>query len=501
MAGKDERMERAASDVPAALARMRSRSRAWLRGLLSYDRNVYLMLFFTLGKGLQLSIAGLVVSLYAYSLGYDKTFIGILAAVTAIGSLVAAVPTGLLADRIGRKPLVILGSLLNPLALLALGLSTQASWLLLAAFFNGVLSNAYWVTNLPILTESTSEDQRVGVLAANNFLLLGVGAMGSLIGGGVPELVAHLTHTTASSVVPLRWGLLVASFVTFLPALPLLWLREPTRDRFTTPLHAGEGMGFVASGAPQPFGVVAAETAAVLGSDDSASQKASDAGIASTMTTDADASSLPHSGVGTQPAAPTGEAPPGRGAMVKLFAQLLLPDALYTTGEGAALALLSLYFALRFHLQPGALGVFLTLAGLIGGIMSFAAPRMARRWGKLGTATTSQFLTVPVVLAIGLAPGFALAASAELLRNILRGLFEPTYAAFTMERVTARHRATLSGFYSVTWSIGFSLGASLAGWLFQHVGYSAAFVVSAALIAIAAMLLRLFFGRSEKKRI
>jgi MFS family permease len=128
--------------------------------------------------------------------------------------------------------------------------------------------------------------------------------------------------------------------------------------------------------------------------------------------------------------------------------------------------------------------------------MSFAAPHMVRRWGKLRTATTSQYLTVPVVLTIGLAPTFALAASAELLRNILRGLEEPTYAAFTMEQVTARHRATLSGFYSVTWSLGFSVGASLAGWLFQHVGYSAAFLVSAALIALAATLLRLFFGSS-----
>jgi predicted MFS family arabinose efflux permease len=81
------------------------------------------------------------------------------------------------------------------------------------------------------------------------------------------------------------------------------------------------------------------------------------------------------------------------------------------------------------------------------------------------------------------------------MRNVLRGVFEPTYAAFTMERVSSRHRATLSGLYSVTWSIGFSAGAAVAGWLFKHVSYSSAFVASAVMIWFAATLLRLWFGR------
>jgi MFS family permease len=108
---------------------------------------------------------------------------------------------------------------------------------------------------------------------------------------------------------------------------------------------------------------------------------------------------------------------------------------------------------------------------------------------------------VPIVLVMGLSPIFALAYAAELGRNVLRGFFEPTYAAFTMEQVSSRYRATLSGFYSVTWSLGFSFGAVLAGWLQDHVNLSAAFLVAAVFIGGSAILLRLFFPRPHAANI
>jgi MFS family permease len=437
--------------------------RAWLRTLASYDRNVYLMLLFTLGKGLQLSILSLAFTLYAHSLGFDDTFVGILAGVPAVGSLVASVPTGLLADRIGRKPLVLLGSVLNPLAIVLIGLSTSAPALLFGCILNGVCSNAYWVTNLPILTESTRDEERVGVFALNNFLLLGVGALGSVIGGAIPEFAGHIVHAAPLSTVPLRWSLLVAALVTFLPTPALLWLSESRRvDKALPGIPHTSAIGDT----PGPEGaLVESETAVTLAT---AGREGAGGGDASD--------------------------PPSRVAVVRLFAKLLLPVVLYTTGEGCALALLPLYFALHFGLPPGPLGVFLSLAGLAGGLTSFAAPRLVRRWGKLRTATSSQYGTIPIVLTIGFAPLFGVAAVAEVARNVLRGVFEPTYAAFTMERVSSRYRATLSGLYSVTWSIGFSLGATVAGWLFQHVSYSSAFLASAVLILFAATLLRLWFG-------
>src|SRR5437660_917975 len=105
--------------------------------------------------------------------------------------------------------------------------------LLSCAFMQGVVSTAYWVTNLPLLTESTTESQRVGVFALNSFLLLGVGALGNLLGGAIPEFMAGILHVSPASTIALRYGVFAAALFTFVFGLPLWFLREPKRQRET----------------------------------------------------------------------------------------------------------------------------------------------------------------------------------------------------------------------------------------------------------------------------
>jgi MFS family permease len=426
--------------------------RAWFSGrrptLPHYSRNVNLILLYTLGKGFQIFIAQVTTNLYVFSLGYSKDFIGLFAAMPAIAALFAGIPLGFLADRIGRKPLLLISGLLNPLALVAVGLSTSIPMLLIASFLNGVFGSAYWVTILPILTESTREDEHVGVLAINSFLLLGVGAIGSLIGGLIPELVSVVIQQPALSPIPLRFGLLAAALVTFLPVLPLFTLDALPSSRTRTEV------------APPPASDMSSAT--------------------------------------VEPVPQHAPERMERKALVVLFVKLLLPDMLATTGEGTVVGLLQLYFVIQFNMQPGSLGALFTLAGLIGGATALNAPRIVRRWGKIRTATTMQYLSAPAMLLTGFAPVLPLAAAGEFSRIVLRGLFDPTYASFTMDQVSSRYRATLSGFYSVTWSLGFAIGPTLAGWLFQHVGPTPVFVVGAICLTSAATLLRIFFGTGSR---
>ncbi|MEO7003132.1 MAG: MFS transporter, partial [Ktedonobacterales bacterium] len=313
--------------------------------------------------------------------------------------------------------------------------------------------------------ESSSDEQRVSVMALNSFLLLGIGALGGLIGGAVPEIVGQITHLSATSVVPLRWGVLSASIIVFLPAIPLFWLRDLPRNG-APHRHAGvQGTGL-------------------------ADEAATPAQMAAPLTTPS---------ATTPDIMPNIERGNGQGgwALVALFVMLLLPDLLESTGQGAVVGLLQLYFYLRFALGPGAIGVLSATAGLLCGVMALSAPRIVRRYGKLRTITSVQFLLAPVVLIIGFSPLFAFAAVAEFARNTLRGIFEPVYATFAMERVAPRRRSTLSGFYSLTWSVGNSIGPGVAGWLQVHVGLSAAFVVGAVCEALAGACLLFFFRHTQ----
>jgi MFS family permease len=100
---------------------------------------------------------------------------------------------------------------------------------------------------------------------------------------------------------------------------------------------------------------------------------------------------------------------------------------------------------------------------------------------------------------IGFAPTLPLAITGEYARSFMRTLIEPVYAAFAMETVSNRQRATLSGFYSITWSIGFSIGPTIAGWLQSNVSLSASFLYGAFCLLLAPSLLLTFFGRKPKR--
>src|SRR6266700_2782719 len=428
-----------------------SQNRSFVSSYLHLPRNVYLLLLFTTGKGFQLSISTLTLNYYVHSLGYHPDFIGVFSAMPAIGALVSAVPVGMLADRIGRKPVLLLTAALTPLFLALCGLVTIPFWLLFCAFMQGVVSSAYWVTNLPLLTESTTDKQRVGVFALNSFLLLGVGALGNLLGGAIPEFISGILHVSAASTLPLRWGVFSAALFTFVFGFPLWFLQEPKRRTVSKATDE--------------------TTKAVL------------------------EESVRHSG-------PLAEAVlhKKRERMpVALFVKLLVPDLLFTMGEGAVVALMQLFLILRFQLLPGTLGIIFTISGLAGGIFSLTAPLFVKRWSKLRLITSVQYLSAPLMVLIGFAPTLPLAIAGEYTRSFMRTLIEPIYAAFAMEQVSDRQRATLSGFYSVTWSIGFSIGPSIGGWLQSNVSLSASFVFGAFCLLLAPSLLLTFFGRQLRQ--
>lgn len=413
--------------LPAAFARL--------------PRNVYLLLLFTMGKGFQLSISALTLNYYVHSLGYQPEFIGLFSAMPAIGAMVSAVPVGRLADRIGRKPVLIMTAILTPFFLALIAVVSSAPMLLIMGLVQGMVSTAYWVTNLPLLVESTTERQRVGVLALNTFLLLGIGALGNLLGGAIPEFMGGILHLSPASTVPLRWGVFTASAFTFVFGLPLWFLREPERG-------LGNSTTF-----PAP---VENESTREI-------------------------------------AEPVKERWP-----VMLFIQLLIPDLVFTMGEGAVVALIQIYFVLRFHLFPGPLGIIFTLSGLVGGFFSLTAPLFVRRWSKLRLVTTVQYMSAPLMVLIGFAPTLPLAIAGEYTRSFLRTLIEPVYAAFAMERVSDKYRATLSGLYSITWSIGFSVGPAFGGWLQSSVSLSMSFVFGATCLLVAPTLLLMFFGKKAR---
>lgn len=203
----------------------------YLRTLMRFSRNGKLILSYTLVKGLMLALQGLLYNLYLLSLHFNSTLIGLLDAMAPVTVLLVSVPLGVLADRIGRKTLLIVCSVANPLSMLGLAFATTPDWQVVFGLIGGVFGTFYWVAYPAIIVESSTDDDRQHLFSVNSMLMLGMGSLGYLLGGGVTVLAGALLHQSPNATEPLRWGMILIVVLGELGAIPLLWLREPSREQ------------------------------------------------------------------------------------------------------------------------------------------------------------------------------------------------------------------------------------------------------------------------------
>jgi len=394
----------------------------YLTAFRAFNRNVKLFLVITAFRGMVIAALATVLNLYLYSLGYDARFIGLINAANSLAVLLVSVPMGYVADRVGRRKVLMAGGIAYPISILGLALSSSTPTILVFNFLFGGCAAAYWVAGVPLLYASTHQDQRVQAFSINSFLLWGLGPVAALLSGQVVEIAARSLEVGSSSSSALRVGMIFMAGLALIGAIPYLFLRDTGQAR--------------------------------------------------------------------KPAGP----PPPAGRIARLFVQLLLPDLVLAFGLGSVLTFIQLYFHLRFRLDPGAVGLVLAVAGGVAGAGTLLTPVVARRWGNLRTTVRFQWMCAPAIAVLALSTQLAVAVSVYCVVLTLRGMSDPVYTAFVQERVPEQYRARLTGLYSVTYSIGFSLGPAASGQLQKVGGFTPAFLMGTACYFCGATLLYLFFG-------
>jgi DHA1 family multidrug resistance protein-like MFS transporter len=127
---------------------------------------------------------------YIERLGASGSELGLLVATSALLEFIFAPVWGGISDRIGRKPVLMLGMVGYALSSLLFGLSTQLWMLFASRALSGILSSATLATALAYIGDSTSEEDRgggMGILGAAMALgvILGPGMGGWLAGGSL----------------------------------------------------------------------------------------------------------------------------------------------------------------------------------------------------------------------------------------------------------------------------------------------------------------------------
>ena len=213
------------------LFRLLRRLGGYGREYTRFSRNAWLYLLSSFFGGLWFSVFILFFNFYLKSLRYDETTIGLLNAVPAVSSVLFALPTGFLADRIGRKRVLLGGTLITALSFVGLCLSENLpliTLLLIGSSFGQVIM---WTLSAPFMTDNSRPEERTQLFSLQFALFSLTNFIGNAGGGFLPRLWSGWIGQPAETTEPLRLTLLVGGICLILSFLPLPFITERVRPR------------------------------------------------------------------------------------------------------------------------------------------------------------------------------------------------------------------------------------------------------------------------------
>jgi DHA1 family multidrug resistance protein-like MFS transporter len=150
---------------------------------------------------------------YIESMGAGGTELGLLVASYAVMRLICGPIWGGLSDRVGRKPILLVGILGYVITMVWFGLATQLWMLFAARILSGILSSATAPTTMAYIGDSTPEDERGGGMG----LLGAAGGVGTIIG---PAVGGFLATTSLSLPFFIAAGMALLSLILAIFFLP-----------------------------------------------------------------------------------------------------------------------------------------------------------------------------------------------------------------------------------------------------------------------------------------
>ncbi|MCL6589983.1 MAG: MFS transporter [Firmicutes bacterium] len=365
------------------------------------QRNIFLLFTTRITRLFAYGFLSIVLALYLAKTGLTEAQIGLLFTATLIGDAVITLGITTVADRIGRRKMLILGAFLMALAGIVF-VSTRNYWLLIFAAVVGVIS------------PSGNE----------------IGPFLSIEQAGLTQLIPNERRTQVFA-----WYNLAGSFATALGALSGGWLTQVLRVHGWSALAAYQTviLGYALAGGVLVLFFILLTPAVEVKISPAASQTGWRLGLHQS-----------------------------RKIVFKLSALFAL-DAF--AGGFVIQSLLVYWFHRRFGLDTGVLGSIFFGANILAGISALLAARIAARIGLIKTMVYTHIPSNILLCLVPFMPGAGLAITMLLLRFSISQMDVPTRQSYTMAVVSPDERSAASGITAIARSIGASVSPALAGLL------------------------------------
>jgi MFS family permease len=379
---------------------------ASLKGL---DRDAGLLFGLRTLRMFAYGFLAVVLVLYLDVLGLPPELIGAILTLSLIGDALLSLWLTTNADRLGRRRVLIAGSLLMVVAGVVFAATDWPPALIIAA--------------------------TIGVISPT----------GNEVGPFLAVEQASLTETIpgARRTPTFAWYNLVGYVATAIGALLAGLLSQALLDRGLAPIDAYRTivLGYAT------VGVAMAGTAAALGG---AIERTRDA-----------ASSALRGGFGL-----------GRSrATVLRLSALFSIDAF--AGGFIPLSLIAYWFHLRFGVEPAALGAVFFAANLLAAVSALSAARIAARFGLVNTMVFTHLPSNVLLILVPLMPSLELAITILLLRFCLSQMDVPTRQSYVMSVVDPDERSAAAGVTGIARTTGAALSPAIAAVMIPTAGLAA----------------------------
>ena len=405
--------------------------------MTKYMRDISLLFSTRIIRLFAYGFISVVLALYLAATGLDARGVGMVLAVTLAGDILVSLWVTMIADRTGRKNMLILSALLMILAGLVFLFTTNPIWITLAAIV-GIVSPSgneigpFLSIEQAALSQLTADHQRTRIFGWYNLAGSFATALGALCGGWLAQFLQSSGWNALEAYRCIMAGYAVCGF--FLIALFSFLSTAAEVDAIDTKAN------------PQ--------TGSWLGLHRS------------------------------------------REIVFKLSA-LFAVDAF--AGGFILQSMIAWWFHLRFGVDEGLLGSLFFFANLLAGISALLATRIAQKIGLLRTMVYTHIPSNLLLCLVPLMPDLWLAITILLLRFSISQMDVPARQSYTMAVVDPDERSAASGITTVARSVGAAVSPMLGGLLMaQPLLFSAPFFLAGGLKIIYDLILFKMFKNIEE---
>ncbi len=358
--------------------------------LFAYGSLSVILVFYLIGLGLTEAQAGLVLTL------------------TLLGDVIVSLYLTTRADRIGRRRMLIVGSILMAAAGLAFACTSNLFFLVIAG-------------TIGVISPSGNE--------VGPFLSIEQAAL------------SHIVPAAARTEV-FAWYTLAGSLATAFGALCAGALTQALEHASITPVQSYRAVVFLYAG----LGIGLAL-------------------LFTRLSTLVEVGAVPNGPASSPSVVSVFGISRSRNVVLKLSSLFALDSF---AGGFVVQSFAAYWFYLRFGVEPATLGAIFFWANVFAGISALLASRLAARIGLIRTMVVTHLPSNILLILVPLMPNLLLAVLVLLLRFSISQMDVPTRQSYTMAVVPAEERSAAGGFTGVARTTGAAISPLLAGFLFAR---------------------------------